>query len=328
MKMLSNEEVSLLFKDNGCILLGEYKKCSLPISYQCSCGNIDKISLDKFKRRLKRDKGCRYCGTKKWHLWQDDILRLSYGKLSRKEIMSHLPGFSYNSIKNRASVLGLQGNRPLVLSIARRGKGKKYQLDETFFDEVDLIQSYWAGFIATYGCISYKKNRLSIRLHEKDAEHLEKFKTAVGYTGPTYKITAKGISGPQVLLQCHSTHRWLDNLRKLYNITHEKLTLQPPNLDEKNAMAYIIGYIDGKGCISKKAIQLIGTKEVLTWIKDWFDCWAFSKRRMAKSRQFKTYYTYSVGGKRAMSLLLTMLSVTVPRLERKWGWVKEKPEEK
>lgn len=325
MKTLSNEQVSLLFKDNGCSLLGEYKKCNLPMSYQCSCGNIGKISLDKFKRRLKRDEGCRYCGTKKWHLWQDDILRLSYGKLPREEIMSRLPGFSYNSIKNRAAVLDLQGNRPLVLSDARRGKGKKYQLNETFFDEVGLLQSYWAGFIAADGCVSYKRNRLAIRLHVKDAEHLEKFREAVGYTGPTHKVAARGTSGPQVLLQCHSVHKWLANLREFYNITPRKsLTLKSPDLDEKNAMAYIIGYIDGDGCVSKKSVQLIGTKEVLTWIKGWFDYWAPIKR-MANVRPFKNYSLYSVGGKRAMSLLLTMLSVAVPRLERKWSWIEENP---
>ena len=87
-------------------------------------------------------------------------------------------------------------------------------------------------------------------------------------------------------------------------------------------MAYIVGYIDGDGCIShdKSRIQLIGTKSVLEWIKSWFDCWCLpsGKRKCAVVTNRGKYYLYGVSGYRAKYLISKMLALDVPMLERKW----------
>ncbi len=339
MKTLKNEEIVLFFAKEGCELLDEYKKCNLSMTYRCRCGAMGRISLDKFKRRLKRSEGCWNCNRKEWTMAEDELLKNLYGKFSRQEIHDQIPGTTLSSIKSRAATLGLVGNRSLVQRRARKGKGRKYQINFDYFDMIDVQRSYWGGFIAADGCVSEKRKTLAIRLHEKDRLHLECFRDMVGYTGKIYDVSAvcrKGRfkSGPQVLIQFCGVDNWLKKLENTYNIVPRKsLILEPPiNLDENNSLAYIIGYTDGDGCISTGgrittgkrpgdwSIQYIGTFSVLCWIKTWFDRWCPAVRRRHASVRLdkKGHYRYSVAGQRAKYLLKKMMDIEVPRLSRKW----------
>lgn len=262
--------------------------------------------------------------------WHKEILSNFYGKIPRSVIMERLPGFTYNSIKAQAASLGLIGNRKLVQSMARRGKGKKYKVNQQFFDKTGQLQSYWAGFIAADGCLNAKKNCVSIRLNAKDRIHLENFKKAVEYTGPIRDVKPYGISNAQVLLQCHSVSEWIESLNYYYSLTPNKsLTLMPPkHLSNDNIWSYIAGYIDGDGSISISPwrIQLIGTKALLSWIKGHFDIAAPSDRKLAqviKSKKCKQYL-YSVSSRRAEKILSMISNRDVPLLERKWKIIKGK----
>lgn len=330
MKNLTTKEVGLLFLGAGCELLSEYVRCDLPVNYRCVCGVEGEITLDKFRRRLKNGSGCKYCKSKKWSALEDECLRTHYGKIPRKQLLDLLPGVTYQDIKNRAYKLGLKGNVSLVQSQARSGKGRKYSINFSFFDKIDPLRSYWAGFIAATGDLNEERSRLSIRLLEADKDHLELFKETVGYTGQIFDLPVSGTSSPQVLLQCHGVQKWLDCLRKNYFLTPRKsLTLQPPiEIDEENSLAFIAGYIDGKGKISSIednfSLQITGTQDMLCWMKVWFDrlCPSVSRRFAVVRPVGKDgTYRYTITGHRASYLLRRLKGLSVPKLVRKWKQV-------
>jgi hypothetical protein len=324
MKKLSESDVALFFAKFGCELLGQYEGCGIPVKYKCSCGRIGDISLDKFKRRIKRKEGCFYCNKHEWTSEEDNLLREMYGKQPRVVISEKLC-VSYSAIKSRAAFLKLSGNRLLVTSKARRGKGTKYSHDIHFFDKKTNISLYWAGFIAAGGCIHKKKNSVSIKLKEIDLSHLEKFQDVVCHTGVIHRL----IKDKKVLFTIHGANQWIDNLKKYYNIIEKKsLILQPPNdLNDQEALAYIVGYIDGDSCLFNKGalkcsfIQVGGTEQMLLWIKDFFDKWCppfYGRHANVNKRNRSNIFTYSIRGVRAKHLLEKLLSLDLPRLERKW----------
>lgn len=321
MKKLDKFEVSNIFVSAGCEMLGEYVGYSIPIKYKCKCGSVGFISLDKFKQRLKREEGCWYCNRHKWTKEEDQILISLYGKESRSVILEKLPGISYQELKTRTETLKLKGDRVISLSKARKGKFRKYTYNLDFFENIKEEVSYWAGFIAATGCIG--KDRVTIRLCEEDQYHLEKLQDAVLHTGLILKEISK--NKPQVILGFYGACKWISDLENNYSIIAKKSLTPPVKLNENNALSYIVGYLDRTGYLSSKGestgvkIQFVGTKEVLCWIKKWFDflCPAMNKR-YAEVRQRGKHFQYFVSGARAKYLIKKMLSIKLPRLERKW----------
>lgn len=295
LKKLSQSDVSLIFETYGCKLLGEYLGSSEPVSYECKCGRVGDISLDKFKRRVRRQEGCFYCNNYEWSLSQDDLLRQMYGKEPRKVIMERL-GVSYSSIKSRASFLGLSGNRSLVIGKAKKGKGK-YTHDVEFFDKRNNISLYWAGFIAASGSIIRDKSTVTVR--SKDLSHVEKFQDVACHTGVIHKL------GKHVVFTVHGADQWIDKLGK-FNV-HD--------LKELEALAYIVGYIDGNGLISNESIQILGSEQILLWIKSWFDKWCppFYGRVANVNKKSSKKFSYSIKGVRAKYLIEKILEIDVPR---------------
>lgn len=323
MKKLSTQEVFDIFLDYGCELLSEYERSDVPMTYRCKCGVTGKISLDKMRRRIKSGHGCKFCNSNIWNSDEDEILRLNYGKIPRVDLLVKLPGKTYHDIKNRASKLKLVGNISLVQSQARAGKGRKYSINFDYFDNINLQTSYWAGFIAAVGDLSDERKRISLRVAKCDRMHLELFRETVGYTGKIHELS------DQVLIQCHGVGKWIEKLQKNYFITPRKgATLQPPTeIDEDNSLAFICGYIDGKGKIKlsedKLVLEIFGTQDVLCWIKVWFDrlCPSVSRRYAVVRPDRKHQFRYVLGGHRAGYLLRRLSKMEIPRIVRKWKQV-------
>lgn len=322
MKKLSKEEVKDLFSDNGCELLGDYIGCGISMTYRCKCGTVSSISLDKFRRRLLRKEGCWNCNRHEWTSEEDEILRSLYGVESRNQILNKLPGIDLVMLKSRAHKLGLKGNRNVVLKKARKGRGRKYSFDFDYFDSIDIIRSYWAGFIASNGCVNHERKCISIGLSEKDIDHLTAFQDAVLHTGVIYRVVSKN-GESQASVCFYGADKWLVGLEKNYCIF---ATNPPVHLDETNALAYIVGCIDGDGYISNKIdsndfhIQITGAESILLWIKEIFDklCPAINKRYAEVFKTKKGCFAYNVSGRRAKYLIKRMMEFPLPRLKRKW----------
>jgi len=329
MKKLTQEEVFSIFEDYGCRLISSYASCSVPLEYQCKCGRLGNISLDKFKRRIKRKEGCKYCLHHEWTKEQDEILRNMYGKEPRSIISKALGGITLASIKSRAQYLDLQGDCSVVNIKARKGKGRKYSFNEDFFSKKSLISCYWAGYLAAVGNISPQKNTVYIKLNQQDKKHLQQFQDDSCHTGLIHELDEKII-----LLQFHSAEKWIKDLSKNFSITAKKhLNLKPPiDLSEKEALSYIIGYFDGNGDLNDNkqkydyGMQIKGNQFILLWIKSWFDIWypPLNKKILDIKKYKKSLFKYFLLGVRAKYIIEKLMSINLPRLSRKWDQYKNK----
>ena len=154
-------------------------------------------------------------------------------------------------------------------------KQRMYSLNDNFFKTQSSDMAYILGFIAADGNVAKKENAISIQLHEKDAEILEKIKELTDSSRPLdfYK-TSQGRDS--VKFQVWSAE-WKRDLA-VYNIVPNKsLILKPPTfLDEKYYKDYIRGYFDGDGSIWTRKDHLnqcywdiVGaSKEMIVWIRE------------------------------------------------------------
>jgi len=238
-----------------------------------------------------------------WTNAENQLLVANYKRGYLKEF-SRLTGRSIGSIRVHANRLGLT---------------TRYSCNDFYFSIPSIENSYFAGFIAADGNIG-DDHRLTIKIHKKDREILEQLKKSIQFSGP--------ITGPdsqnQVTLRIVS-QQICDDLEKNYNITPRKTyTLQPPIQlsDQYVVRSFITGLIDGDGCISqnnKSKMKIVGTYDLLIWIKQLFDSWSPAVR-MAVVKDLGTFATYQIAGYRARIVIDKLLQVNVPRFARKWGY--------
>lgn len=252
--------------------------------------------------------------------WSKDeiiVLKKKYGNIQNKEIAKILKR-TINSIALKAAALGLKGNP----SKTRR----KYTLNEDYFQIPNIENSYWAGFLAADGCIdSKRKFRIRLKLTEKDSAHLDIFKSQCNYSGKIYTFKQRGKKYCSLEI---NSKKWIKDLNSNFKITPIKtFTIKAPELSYQNSLAFIIGYIDGDGCISYETpsrgkprlrLSLIGTKEMLRWIKTQFD-FISSKHIKSKIRKNKSMWVYCIAGSKAAAVLKQLQNVTKYKLERKWN---------
>jgi hypothetical protein len=233
-------------------------------------------------------------------------------------------------------------------------KNKKFNCNENYFAEKSLQACYWAGFIAADGCIHKRKegqNIFSIQLSQKDKYHLINFKNDIEYNGNIIKILVtkktriigkyQFINNNNSYVLSISSQKICDDLASIFNIHPRKsLTHEPPiGLTEEQELAFLIGYIDGDGCISviknykdKNGFpnnrlypiyfQILGTELFLNWAKSKiikFSTFKFNgKVCKTKSKAFQI----QIRGKFAYDVLTYLSKISVPKLERKWDKIK------
>jgi len=69
-------------------------------------------------------------------------------------------------------------------------KNRKYFFNQSFFNLIDSeSKAYWLGFILADGSVRLSNLRgdLRITVHNKDADHLNKFSNLIGYDGNLYR---------------------------------------------------------------------------------------------------------------------------------------------
>lgn len=211
---------------------------------------------------------------------------------------------------------------------------KKYLYQDDFFEMPNIVNSYYAGFIAADGCISRDKRSqhlaLSIKIQGRDKSILYNLKNDIKFDGPIKHVKrSKSHHKDYVRIRLTLNNKIFNDLKNNFNITPNKsLTLKPPTqLNKECSIAFIIGLIDGDGSIhyhptSKIRLKISGTYEVLFWIKSIFDVLEPKyKRSLAKiqHRKITTSCDYCVAGVRAIKLLNILNKINVPKLNRKWN---------
>lgn len=219
----------------------------------------------------------------------------------------------------------------------RRNSKYSYGFNERFFRIPNTINSYWSGFIAADGCVYKTKgqNCLNIFISYKDIQHLERFKEDIGFSGDI-KIIDRENSGRN-LKGCRITSSKMcrinifsdsicNDLFSNYNITPKKsLTLQPPpQLCDRDIIAYIAGLIDGDGCIAKNkksySIYIIGTKQILKWCLSNINRILGEQNSVSiKKPKGKKMYRMVLSKKNTLIKMYDLVNnFNIPKLSRKW----------
>lgn len=180
----------------------------------------------------------------KWTPEEITLLRNKWQTaLSKQELRESFPNRTHSSLMNKARELDIRSNHK------RKRKGSL-----EFLDTLSIESCYWWGFIMADGHIT-NKGELIISIHKSDESHLKILSKKLN-TGIHYQPSKPNLC--RVSIQdCNFGNKWL----KLLEIDGPK-TYFPPNLNvfftKENLLPFLIGFIDGDGCIweSKKWLNL------------------------------------------------------------------------
>lgn len=256
-----------------------------------------------------------------WKKEEDETIEKNYYSMEVKELQKLLPHRTQTAIELRAK-------RALGLTNDKRHQ-RKYAVNMQFFDQPNVLNSYWAGFIAADGCLSKKKHLVSFGLHWDDGYLLEQFVKDIGFEGEVvYKELANGQR--KAYLYIWGVESWFGPLENWFSVVPRKsLILKAPNLrNVDNVKAYIRGYIDGDGGIypkrgpNKWVLSIRGTLSVLEFIRSSFSTWDVGKvwhgNEGAGICKNDSTHRYGISGHRSVYMLSKLLEVETPHLVRKW----------
>lgn len=264
---------------------------------------------------------------KKWTPEEDTRLKeyCANGSLSFRE-MSVLFNRSLDSVASHASWLGIGSNYV---------QPNLYARNETFWSVPNMINSYYAGIVASDGSVDWERNGWFWALQEKDKCYLEEFAKHSKYTGKIGFQEKWGYGknkSRQNYLHVYGASKWNADLHKNFNIVPIKATrLLPPSLSsDLLRCCFIIGVIDGDGsvCFTSKTETInitSSSRALIEWIRD-FTCAHFDFRAPRSGNRYPRvnevrdgYYAFAVNGLKAIKLFDFLRRIDVPHFVRKWN---------
>lgn len=276
-------------------------------------------------------------------MWTEEkiqYLKDNYGKITRRELSKvlEIPEHIIYKKTKELNICFKSGKNPTGTKHFSR---RKVYLNDNFFEIPNLLNSYWAGFIAADGNIRKDEKELNIQIGQKDVEHLERFIKDIEFDGKMSVYTRKND-----IKMCNAhfpSSKIVTDLKNNFNIIPRKsLVLNPPqNLTNEQKDAYIIGYIDGDGCIRKFktkhneyiSIDSRGTLEINQYIRtriieilepnkeifgNRFNYGAISYEKKDK-QESKNHCRFKITGKASIILIEHFSKYNVPFLKRKWA---------
>lgn len=201
-------------------------------------------------------------------------------------------------------------------------QSKRYKCNTKFFSKPNNLNSYWAGFVASDGNITEDRS-VRIELAMKDISHLEELKSILKFTGNVKIYKTKKVKNPYCRLEIFEK-KICEDLEKYWRITPRKtFTLELPNLNIKNTLSYIAGYIDGDGSIQKERhcyhISCMGNYKFLSNMKIFLE--KFLKEKGAvKIYKNKSIWVLRIFRKHCVLKLANYIyKLHLPVLDRKWN---------
>jgi hypothetical protein len=210
--------------------------------------------------------------------------------------------------------------------------GKKYprrHWNKAFFSHASMASCYWGGFIAADGTIDHCHSSIRVRLAEKDRGHLQSLAKEIEYDGNLITNSATNSVG----LQLYNAQSAICDLENFFNIVPNKsISLRPPLELEmwpvERKKAYLVGYIDGDGCIRyDKRDNLLhldifsGSSLLVRWAK-WFleEEYSLPSKKIFESKGGRGYL-YRLIGKRAELVREDLRTTYQYQLRRKWDCI-------
>ena len=187
--------------------------------------------------------------------------------------------------------VGARSNREAAL---------KYHCNEKYFSKIDTEEkAYWLGFIYADGYVQHNQysKYFGIALGIQDIGHLEKLKKCIDADHPikVYQPSESSTNySTNQYCRLHITSNLLyDDLVAYGVVEHKTNIVKAPVISTKMIPHFIRGYLDGDGCITtytKKnhktttsgihreyAVKILGTKELLDFIKSYIEQNNFAK---------------------------------------------------
>lgn len=191
----------------------------------------------------------------------NNVVQLYQEGFSLKEI-----GKRYNACEGTVmKVLDKKGVNRRTPDITSR----KYSFDEHYFDKIDTPnKAYILGLLYADGCNYEKNNGIRLELQEKDKDILEKINNELKNEKPLkfYERSKlqKGVQDTYTI-EIFNKH-FADMLAEKGVVPRKSLILKFPEwLNPDFYSFFILGYMDGDGCISKDmsraSFQMISTME-------------------------------------------------------------------
>lgn len=211
--------------------------------------------------------------------------------------------------------------------VSLRKKTNKYCANYNIFEEIDSSEkAYWLGFLAADGCnyIRDKNASIILSIHQKDIEHLEKFKKFCE-TNAEIKMFLQNWGFSNKTPMCKIVLNSVKMSKDLINkgiIPNKSLELKKPNINEEYYKPFILGYFDGDGSIYKTTqgnnynISIQGTKEILEWINDILNIGKLEKRNNDNKNN---YYIRCGGTNKPYNILKQLYESCDIHLDRKYN---------
>lgn len=251
-----------------------------------------------------------------WTKEEDDYLIKHRGVLPYSEIALNL-NRDVSAVTRRVGYMKLPPD-----SRCRALSNRDYFYNENFFSTVTHNTAYWAGLIASDGNVY--NNTLSISLHKKDADVLERFAEEIEFTG----LIDHGQKDECCRIRLNGAYKLIEDLYSFYNITSCKsLTLQPPNLDDTLLLSFCVGIIDGDGCVYKlpgenrKSYFLYiatGSEDFGMGMQNKLKCLLPEQKRI-RLRKARTCYRLEISGRKNYEFLAEhVIASSLKPMSRKW----------
>lgn len=132
------------------------------------------------------------------------------------------------------------------------GNKRTYNVNDSFFNELNEKSAYWLGFIYADGYISKTENCIRITLSVKDEDHLLKFKKDIISESPiTYHMNRYSEKYPLTKKARISifSKQIKEQLRLLGCSSAKSLTCSFPAISRELIPHFIRGYFDGDGSV-------------------------------------------------------------------------------
>lgn len=226
-----------------------------------------------------------------------------------QELLSQ--GWSYNKISK------IFGINPDSLSLLCRQYGinkdnrRKYTVDENYFENITTPeQVYWLGFLDADGYIY--RNKITLTLQKQDEQTIQHLLDSIQSNKQiqhkTVCLDGKYFSQSYVSID---SIKMVKDLEKYGCVPRKSLVLLPPSCLALELIPYwILGYMDGDGCVSvfldkrtntqRLKISFTGTYEVLIFIKQYFNT---SANIVQEHRCTNNTYCFSITETKAIEFL-------------------------
>lgn len=267
---------------------------------------------------------------KNWNPEEENLLKnlVSSGLYSYRDMEKFFVGRSLLSLtKHARQYLNINNNIY---------KQHKYTYTKGFFAVPNELNAYIAGFLAADGCVQFHEPASPTIMSEvikTDWDHLKGIKDCLGYTG-VMREDRRGVNVVQFKMTC--SHEYCEQLKTNFGVTAKKTYyLAPPcSLSQTQKLAFMIGIIDGDGCIhiNKRggiSLSFASASENMTkWLLDSFLNLSLpSIRRNTKIPSYRALkhckaYTFIVAGAQVVALIKLVQAFAahykLPILRRKW----------